>query len=94
MPTRPPLVVDWGKLVISLAGITAALVLALVDKDHGTVTAAVGLIGTVIGYAYGNGRTASRGEWSVPMIRPERRHRLADSEEDGLAYEADEEGGC
>jgi hypothetical protein len=68
----PPFGVDWGKMILSLS--TLAAVVALTLANHLDDTAAAGFIGTIVGYVYGNGKAARRGEPMSPMLfRRERR---------------------
>jgi hypothetical protein len=76
--------IEWGKLVICVLLIfcgMSLMMLALFDSnlpdDRFTIAMTTGtaLVTGVMGYLFGNGRLASKGEISVPTIRPKTHER-------------------
>lgn len=76
--------IEWGKLfvilVLILCGFTLILVALLGDlpDDRFAMTLALGssLVSSPMGYLFGNGRLATKGEVSVPTISPRDAGRL------------------
>lgn len=58
--------VEWGKVAATIAVLVSATVLAALGRIDPSVPGA--LYGVVLGYVYGNGRLAQKGQPSVPMI--------------------------
>lgn len=58
--------IEWGKLLVLLTAIAGAVVCLIAEVMH--ESAGVGIITACLGYAFGNGRLASRGKEPVPMI--------------------------
>lgn len=56
--------IEWGKLVLSSILLIGGFALVLT----GSKTEGVGIITAVMGYVFGNGRLASKGKPSQPMI--------------------------
>lgn len=60
--------VDWTKLVVAVAGIGACVALAIGDTV--STTAAFGLMGTIVGYVLGNGKSVAQGNIPGEMLSP------------------------
>lgn len=56
--------VEWGKVIIAVTAILTGIVLIIVGEH----TAGVGMVTTIVGYTFGNGRLISTGKAPVPMI--------------------------
>lgn len=55
---------EWGKLGLCVILLCGGFTMVFTGKD----AAGIGIIGTVTGYIFGNGRLASKGKQSVPAI--------------------------
>lgn len=60
--------IEWGKLLTLLVTLACATTLGVVDKIPSA--AVVGLFTAVLGYTFGNGRQAIKGQEPVPLFKP------------------------
>lgn len=63
------IVVDWGKLAVTMTCIASATILGVAGVISETTVSLV--LGTAMGYTIGNGRLASSGGQPRPMIGSE-----------------------
>jgi hypothetical protein len=64
--TKEPFDIEWGKLGILLTIVIGVIVLMALERID--PVAGAGMLGMMIGYTTGNGRLASKGSPTVPMI--------------------------
>lgn len=55
---------EWGKLGLCVILLAGGFAMVFTGKD----AAGIGIIGTVTGYIFGNGRLAGKGQASIPAI--------------------------
>lgn len=55
---------EWGKLGLCVILLAGGFSMVFTGKD----AAGIGIIGTVTGYIFGNGRLAGKGQSSIPAI--------------------------
>lgn len=55
---------EWGKLGLCVILLAGGFAMVFTNRD----AAGIGIIGTVTGYIFGNGRLAGKGQPSIPAI--------------------------